>query len=162
MSSHALLSGRPFWMILRKFLCFAQFFTLDSSVASYLSTWNRLNMVQLTWWQNDNCNPFQTVVLNFVFNWVEALRPSQQFFSHVGAEPALPGYYQYFLGGECILLKEKHGDPSEDRTPTSRFGIRRSTTRPPRLPKSYLSLVCELKGVELCSFFLHEFVFEQG
>ena len=27
----------------------------------------------------------------------EALRPSQQFFSHVRTEPALPGYYQYFL-----------------------------------------------------------------
>ena len=36
---------------------------------------------------------------------VETLRPSQQFFSHVGTEPPLPGYYQYFLGGKCILLK---------------------------------------------------------
>ena len=33
---------------------------------------------------------------------VEALRPSQQFFSHVGTEPQLPGYYQYNLGGKCI------------------------------------------------------------
>ena len=30
------------------------------------------------------------------FVWVEALRPGQQFFSHVGTEPPLPGYYQYF------------------------------------------------------------------
>ena len=36
----------------------------------------------------------------------KALRPSQQFFSHVGTEPPLPGYYQYFLGGKCILLKD--------------------------------------------------------
>ena len=42
----------------------------------------------------------------FCFVWVEALRPSQQFFSHVGTEPPLPGYYQYFLGGKCILLKD--------------------------------------------------------
>ena len=28
----------------------------------------------------------------------------------------------------------QHGDLSEDRTPTSRSGVRRSTTRPPRLP----------------------------
>ena len=38
--------------------------------------------------------------------WVEALCHSQQFFSHVGTEPPLPGYYQYFLGGKCILLKD--------------------------------------------------------
>ena len=41
-----------------------------------------------------------------LFVWVEALRPSQQFFSHVGMEPPLLGYYQYFLGGKCILLKD--------------------------------------------------------
>ena len=45
-------------------------------------------------------------VFNVDLVWVEALRPSQQFFSHVGTEPPLPGYYQYFLGG-------KHGDLSE-------------------------------------------------
>ena len=39
-----------------------------------------------------------------LFVWFEALRPSQQFFSHVGTEPPLPGYYQYVLGG--ILLKD--------------------------------------------------------
>ena len=38
--------------------------------------------------------------------WVEALRPNQQFFSFVGTEPPIPGYYQYFLGGKCILLKD--------------------------------------------------------
>ena len=32
------------------------------------------------------------------FVCVDALRPSQQFFSHVGTEPPLPGYYQYFSG----------------------------------------------------------------
>ena len=43
---------------------------------------------------------------NFCFVWVEALRPSQQFFSHVGTDPSLPGYYQCFLGGKCILLND--------------------------------------------------------
>ena len=33
-----------------------------------------------------------------MFVWVEALGPSQQFFSHVGTEPPLPGYYQYIFG----------------------------------------------------------------
>ena len=32
-----------------------------------------------------------------LFVWVEALHPSQKCFSHVGTEPPLPGYYQYFL-----------------------------------------------------------------
>ena len=41
-----------------------------------------------------------------LFVWVEALRPSQQFFSHVGMEPPLPGHYQYFSGGKCLLLKD--------------------------------------------------------
>ena len=45
-------------------------------------------------------------VFNVDLVWVEALRPSQQFFSHVGTEPPLPGYYQYFLGGKFILLKD--------------------------------------------------------
>ena len=36
------------------------------------------------------------------FVCVEALRPSQQFFSHVGTEPSLPGYYQYILGVKCL------------------------------------------------------------
>ena len=41
----------------------------------------------------------QCVEQNFcLFVWVEALRPSQQFFSHVWTEPPLPGYYQYFFG----------------------------------------------------------------
>ena len=33
----------------------------------------------------------------FLFVWVEALRPCQQFFSHVGTEPPLLVYYQYLL-----------------------------------------------------------------
>ena len=45
-------------------------------------------------------------VVFFLLVWNEALRPSQQFFSHVWTEPPLPGYYQCFLGGKCILLKD--------------------------------------------------------
>ena len=53
----------------------------------------------------------------------EALCPSQQFFSHVGTEPPLPGYYQYFLAFWEVNVscsRIQHGNPSEDRTPTSR------------------------------------------
>ena len=50
-----------------------------------------------------------------LFVWVEALRPSQHFFSHVGTGPPLPGYYQYFLGGKCILLKDTTWRPPNPR-----------------------------------------------
>ena len=43
-------------------------------------------------------------ITNFVclFVCVEVERPSQQFFSHVGTEPPLSGYYQYFQGVKCL------------------------------------------------------------
>ena len=37
--------------------------------------------------------------------FVQAQRPSKQFFSHVGTEPPLPGYYQYFSGSECVFAQ---------------------------------------------------------
>ena len=37
-----------------------------------------------------------------LFVCVETKRPSQQFFSHVGTVPLLPGYYQYFLPVKCL------------------------------------------------------------
>ena len=39
-------------------------------------------------------------------------------FSHVGTEPWLPGYYQYFFGVNVSCSGTQHGAPSEDRTPT--------------------------------------------
>ena len=47
-----------------------------------------------------------SVADSFSFRLVFALRPSKQFFSHVGTDPPLPGYHQYCLGGKCILLKD--------------------------------------------------------
>ena len=53
-----------------------------------------------------------------LFVWIEALRPSQQFFSHVRMEPPLPGYYQYFFGEVNVSSSRiQHSDLSEDRTP---------------------------------------------
>ena len=49
---------------------------------------------------NTHPNLQQNLTKNCFFVWVEALRPSQQFFSHVAMESPLPGYYQYFLGGK--------------------------------------------------------------
>ena len=55
------------------------------------------------------CSQSQPNFVLFVcFVWVEALRPSPQFFSHVGTDPPLPGYYQYFLGGKCIKDTTRH------------------------------------------------------
>ena len=49
---------------------------------------------------------------------IDSLRPGKQFFSHVGTEPPLPGYYQYFLGSKCALLKDTtRFDTSGARTP---------------------------------------------
>ena len=43
--------------------------------------------------------------------------------------------YQYFWEVDVSCSRTQHGDLSEDRTPTSLCsGVRRSTTRPPRLP----------------------------
>ena len=42
------------------------------------------------------------VRLILCFVCVEAKSPSQQFFSHVGTELLLPGYYQYFRGVKCL------------------------------------------------------------
>ena len=59
------------------------------------------------------------ITLEFVVGWlIDYLRPGKQFFSHVGTEPPLPGYYQYFLGSKCALLKDTtRFDPSGTRTP---------------------------------------------
>ena len=49
---------------------------------------------------------------------VDSYRPGKQFFSHVGMGLPLPGYYQYFLGSKCALLKDTtRFDPSGARTP---------------------------------------------
>ena len=37
--------------------------------------------------------------------FVKAQRPSKQFVSHVGTEPPLPGYYQYFSGCKCVFAQ---------------------------------------------------------
>ena len=34
------------------------------------------------------------------------LRPDQQFFSHVGTEPPVPGYLQVLWGAYGVLLKD--------------------------------------------------------
>ena len=33
-------------------------------------------------------------------------RSSHKFFSHVGTEPPLPGYYQYFSESKCVFAQE--------------------------------------------------------
>ena len=37
------------------------------------------------------------VFLGFGLVWFEAYRPGKQFFSHVGTEPPLPGFYHFFF-----------------------------------------------------------------
>ena len=57
--------------------------------------------------------------LLYSFVLIVVKRPGKQFFSHVETEPTIPGYYQYFLGSKCLLLKETTHRPAEDRTRVS-------------------------------------------
>ena len=58
-----------------------------------------------------------------LFVFVEAKHPSQQFFSHVGTEPPLPGYYQYFWGVKCLAQRHITADIGfEPRPLTSESG----------------------------------------
>ena len=52
--------------------------------------------------------PHCIVSINFFFLFVliPVKCPGKQFFSHVGTEPPIPGYYQYFWGVKGLLLKE--------------------------------------------------------
>ena len=43
--------------------------------------------------------------------------PVNIFFSHVGTELTLPGYYQYFWGVNMSCSRTQHGDPSSAGTP---------------------------------------------
>ena len=54
------------------------------------------------------------------FVCVEAKRPSQQLFSHVGTEPPLPGNNQYF--GEVKCLAQGHNMAEVGFEPPTRFG----------------------------------------
>ena len=40
---------------------------------------------------------------------IDSSRPGKQFFSHVGTEPLLPGYYQYFWGVNVPCSRTRHG-----------------------------------------------------
>ena len=40
-------------------------------------------------------------------------------FSHVGADPTIPRYYKYFLGGKCILLNDTTRRPELGSNPRS-------------------------------------------
>ena len=73
----------------------------------------------------------------FLFFFSFAKRPSKQFFRHVGTEPKHPGYNQYFLEVNVSCSRTQHGDLSEDRILTSRSGVRRFRTRPPRPLMAY-------------------------
>ena len=99
----------------------------------------------------------------FFFGFVFALSLSKQFFSHVGTEPPLPWYNQYFWAVNVSCSRAQHGHLSVDRTPTSRSGVRRSTTRPPRLPRKVLrhSLFCrkDRKSVQRTYMFAKFYIF---
>ena len=46
--------------------------------------------------------------LLFIGWLIDSLRSGKQFFSHVGTEPPLPGYYQYFWGENVPCSRTQH------------------------------------------------------
>ena len=60
--------------------------------------------------------------IRYVFDDLFVL--SQQFFSHVGTEPPLPGYYQYFQGVKCLVQGHNTAEVGLE-PPTSRSQVRR-------------------------------------
>ena len=56
------------------------------------------------------------------------------FFSHVGTDPSLPGYYQYFSGSKYVFAQGHNTVELGIEPTTSRSGVPGSTTRPPRSP----------------------------
>ena len=70
----------------------------------------------------------------FGFGFVEALRPSKQFFSHVGMDTPLLGYYQYFSGIKFVFAHGHNMAEVGIEPPISRSRYRGSTTRPPQKP----------------------------
>ena len=74
-----------------------------------------MHVLVTTMYQKDR---IKTTEKSFLFVWVEALRPSQQFFSHVGTELPLPGYDLYlFWEVNVSCSRIQHGDLSDDRAP---------------------------------------------
>ena len=72
-----------------------------------------------------------------LFVCVEAKRPSQQFFSHVGTEPTLLEFNQYCRELLC-LAQGQNVTTVGIESRTSRFGVRRFFTTPPRSLKIFV------------------------
>ena len=77
-------------------------------------------------------------IFNLLENYLKILACSQvsdrcplgYLFSHIGTEPLLPEYYQYFRGVKCLAQGHKTAEVGFEPS-TSGSGVRRSTTEPP-------------------------------
>ena len=70
-------------------------------------TGERLGMKYLKNFLWAACPETVCLVVFVFFVRVEALRPSQQFFSHVGMEPPLLGYYQYLVVFDWAVIPQQ-------------------------------------------------------
>ena len=70
------------------------------------------------------------------FVCVDAQLPSQIFFSHVGMEPPLSGYYQYFSRSKCVFAQGHNTVEVGIEPMTSRSRVRDSTTMQPCSPNT--------------------------
>ena len=93
---------------------------------------------------SDDCDSKLISLLRARDLFVCVERPSQQFFSHVGTEPTLPGFNQYCR--ELMSFAQGHNTvtPVGIEPRASRFRVRRSTTTSPREPGTALSVESSL------------------
>ena len=76
---------------------------------------------------------------------IDSLRPGKQFFSHVGTEPPLPGYYQYFWGVNVPCSRTQHGLTRVGlEPPTFGSGVRGINHQATALPKCGKGCPCEV------------------
>ena len=64
-------------------------------------------------------------MIGWLVGWFDFQPPGKQFFIHVGTEPPLPGYYQYFRGVNVPCSRTQHGLTRVGlESPTSGSGVR--------------------------------------
>ena len=86
-----------------------------------------------------------------LFVFVKAECPSKHIFSHVRTEPPIPGYYQYFSGSKCVFGQGHNTAEGGIEPPTSRSGVRGSTNRLPRSPKTLINILVLVAFVQITS-----------
>ena len=76
--------------------------------------------------------------------------PVNNFFSHVGTEPPLPQYNQYFRGVKYLAQGNNMVEVGFESL-TSRYRVKHTTTEPPHSPSLLIASAAEQAGSSLVS-----------